>query len=144
MSPPRDLPGIPRGRTRSRPEIDDGERVPERVYEILEGFDDRVGRVEDRMGGLERGQSAVIERLEDIKATDRQALTKLLIGLITTAIVTIGGVVGGMQALKPAEPAPVHGPARSALDVKLDVCRGMAPGPGREECTARVIAETEH
>ncbi len=141
------LPGIPRGRLRSHA---DDEPIPERVYEVLQGFDARVGGLEEAVSALKSlaedsklGQARIVDKLEDIKATDRHALTKMIGGLAGTAILTIGSILGGQQLLKPGAPTPPP-IARSALDVRLDTCRPMPAGPSREECFARVTAETEH
>lgn len=142
MSPGRDLPGYPRQKLRSHAEA---EPIPERVYEVLQGFDTRIGGLEGQMGELKedsrenkRQNAQIISKLEDIKATDRHALTKLVIGFATTAVVTIGGILGGMQAFKApaAAPAPIQ---RSALDVKLDVCRPIQEPGSRAECFSRVF-----
>jgi hypothetical protein len=112
------------------------------VYEILHGFDKRIGGLEDASVENKLANASIINKLEDIKATDRHAFTKLIAALVTTAITVIGGQRLLAPAAVPADTA--HVPARTTLDVKLDVCRPMAPGPSREECFARVTSETEH
>lgn len=136
------------GRQRMRSNAED-EPIPERVYEILRGFDKRVEKVEDTTDRLEHASqkneiqnSQIIKSLEDIKATDRHALTKLAVGLATTALVTIGGVVGGIQATKTTvDHAPVV--QRSALDMALDQCRPIQEAGTRAECFSRVFAEVQ-
>lgn len=126
----RELPGIPR-RHPSKP---DREPHAPDVYEILAGF-------EGRLDGFERGQAELLERVERGFASGKHETIKVIAGVVVAAL----GVIGGQRALTPNPPPEVHNvPTRSALDVRLDLCRPMAPGPSREECFARVTAETDH
>lgn len=130
------MPGYPR-RHPSRP---DPEAHAPDVYEILEGFDGRIGQVEGHVLEIKKGQADTLTELRVMAATDRHATAKLIAGLVATAITVIGGQ--RLLASSAAQPPPPI--TRSALDVRLDMCRPMAPGPSREECFARVMAETEH
>lgn len=139
-------PGIPRGKLRSHA---DAEPIPERVYEVLHAFEKQLVDFDQRIGGLEdhaqEGKLAdaqILSKLAGLEATDRHATTKLISALVITVITTIGGVMGTVAAMRPGAPPPM--PARSALDIRLDTCRPMPPGPSRVECFARVTAETEH
>lgn len=130
----RDL--LPRQRLRSHA---DDESIPERVYEVLQGFDTAISDLKQDARENKQQNAQIIKSLEDIKATDRHALTKLVVGLASTALVTIGGVVGGMQAFK-SSGAPVPPIQRSALDVQLDPCRPIVEPGSRAECFSRVFA----
>lgn len=132
------VPGFPRGRLRSRPEE---EPAPEHVYQILAEHGERIAGIESSQQKFEIGQATMLVKLESIAQTDRHATTKLIIGLVTTAITVIGG-----QRLLAPSPMPTSTPmTRSALDVRLDICRAMAPGsPSREDCVSRVTQDTEH
>jgi len=136
----RELPGIPR-RHPSKP---DREPQAPDVYEILHEHDKRLGGLEGLAQEGKLADAKIIDKLENIEATGTHQLVKQIIALATTAVVTVGGILGGQQLTKPSIPVTTPPPARSALDVKLDLCRPMAPGPGREECFARVTAETDH
>lgn len=133
---PRDVPGVPqRRRLHSQPEL---EPLPERVYELLSGFDTRISGLEQASLENEQQNSRILDKLEDIKATDRHALTKLIVGLATTAIT----VIAGQRLLAPSV-AHVDPPAsRSALDMRLDECRPIHESGSRAECFSRVFEET--
>lgn len=126
-----------RTRLGSKPEIP---HAPD-VYEIL---GEHATEIKELKGLAQEGKLAdakILEKLESLQATGTHQLAKQIVALATTAVVTIGGILGGTAALKSSVPQTPPPPARSALDVKLSVCRGMAPGPSREECTTRVVAE---
>lgn len=125
------VPGYPRRPHPSRPELP---HAPD-VYEVLQGF-------EGRLDGFERGQAELLERVERGFASGKHETVKVIAGVVVAAL----GVIGGQRALAPTAPIPEtrNVPARSALDVKLDLCRPMAPGPSRDECFSRIIAETDH
>jgi len=119
------------------------------VYEILADHAEQIsehgkdlGTLKDLARESKAADATIIAKMEEIKATDRHAFTKLAAALATTAIT----VIGGQRLLAPTPPPPqvTNVPARSKLDVQLDVCRPMAPGPSREECFARVTSETDH
>jgi hypothetical protein len=122
----------------SRPEIP---HSPD-VYEILGEHDRRLEGLEGYAQENKLANATILSEVREIKATDRHATTKMISALVVTVITTIGGVIGTVAAMHPGAPLP--SPARTVLDIKLDTCRPLAPGPSREECFARVIAETDH
>jgi hypothetical protein len=128
-----------RPRFGSRPEV----HAPD-VYEILADHATAIGELKGLASEGKLADAQILSELRDIKATDRHATTKLISALVVTVITTIGGVIGTVAAMRPGASAEIHTPARSALDVRLDQCRPITPGPSREECFARVMAETEH
>lgn len=130
----RDIPGFPRQRLRSHA---DDEPIPERVYEVLQGFDTEIKELKQDSRENKVQNARIIDLVEGLKATDRHALTKLVIGFASTALVTIGGILGGMQAFKASPPPPVI--QRSALDVQLDQCRPILEPGSRAECFSRVF-----
>ena len=86
--------------------------------------------------------ATILQEVREIKATDRHATAKLIGAAITTIVLTVGGILGGTAAIRPSAPVTAPGPTRSALDVKLDVCRSMQPNTtGRTECMVRVASE---
>ena len=142
----RDLPGMPRGRLRSHAE---DEPIPERVYAVLHGFDTRIGGLEEDSqqnkrdnAAIRSDNAAILTVVRNLEATDRHATSKMIAALVVTVITTLAGVIGTIAATRPSAAPPA--PARSALDVRLDTCRPMPSGPSREDCFARVTAETEH
>jgi hypothetical protein len=112
------------------------------VYEILESHEKSIKNLEGLAQDGKLADAQILTKLTGLEATDRHATTKMIAALVVTVITTIGSVVGTIAAMRPnAQPtAPAQ---RSELDKKLDTCRGMAPGPGRSECFARVVAESE-
>ncbi len=143
----REIPGYPR-RHPSRP---DREHHSPDAFEVLHEHDDRIVGVERRLGALEDyaqegklADSKIICKLERIEATDRHATAKLIGAAITSIVLTVGGILGGTAAIRPSVPVTQPGPTRSALDVKLDVCRSMQPNTtARTECMVRVASEPE-
>lgn len=141
MSGPRDTPGYPR-RHPSRPDRDPPQSPD--VYELLHEHDRRLGGLEGLAQENKIANATILSEVREIKATDRHATTKLIGAAISTIVLTVGGILGGQQLAKSTIPVTAPPPARSALDVRLDQCRPIRPGPSREECFARVTAETEH
>jgi hypothetical protein len=112
------------------------------VHEILERHDIAIDELKDFAREGRVADAEILTELRTIKATDRHAFTKIIAALVTTAITVIGGQ--RLLAPSPPLPEPSHVPARSALDVKLDLCRPMPPGPSRVECFERITAEDPH
>lgn len=135
----RDYPGVPRARLRSHAE---DEPIPERVYAVLHGFDERIGGLEEAARANKSDNAAILTVVRNLEATDRHATSKMIAALVVTVITTLAGVLGTIAAMRPGAQPPA--PARSALDIRLDTCRPMPPGLSREDCFARVTAETEH
>lgn len=115
--------------------------APEHVYRILEEHGERIAGIESSQQNFELGQAKMLVKLESIAQTDRHALTKLIVGLATTAITVIAGQ--RLLAPSPAPPVPPV-PARSELDVRLDVCRAIPPGASREGCFATTLERVDH
>lgn len=137
MNPPRRYP--------SRP---DDMPAPESVYQALQEQEDRLGtlaatvedldtRVKDTVRDL---KDEVKDAVREIKASNGNETRKLIAAIAGSAITVLGGVIG-MARLEHHEPPPVI--PRSALDIRLDQCRPMGPGPSREECFNRVVEEVE-
>jgi hypothetical protein len=124
----------------SRPDREPREPHAPDVYEILEGFDERIGGLEADSKDNKRDNASILTKLTNIEATDRHATTKLIAGLATTAILTIGGILGGQQLTKAAP--PVEHPMRSPLDMRFDECRPIHEAASRTECFDRVFAES--
>jgi hypothetical protein len=133
------IPGVPRGRMRSRPDAD---AYSPDAFEILEEHRERLTGLESAVAKIDLGQATILSEVREIKASDRQATAKLIGAAISTIVLTVGGILGGTAALRPSATPPVV-VQRSELDKKLDTCRAMAPGPSRDECRVRVAAEPE-
>lgn len=128
------LPGFPRARLPSRPHADDPEpHIPEAVFHALQSMSGKIEETNLKVATL-------ADTVTKLVASGRTETAKIIAGVVIAAL----GVIGGQRALAPSpSPAPVP-IVRSALDIRLDVCRPMAPGPSREDCFARTVAETDH
>ncbi len=134
---------------RSRP---DAEALPEPVYQALLEHETEIATLSKSVEKLD----GTVEKLEGTVQTLNLAVTSATANakgetnkLIVTVVLAALGLLGGNKAIsvatEPKTPAPVETHVqRSNLDIRLDQCRPMPPGPGRAECYARVTQEVEH
>lgn len=110
------------------------------VYEVLQRHDEDIAELKGLAHEGKVADSQILSKLTNIEATDRHATTKMIAALVVTVITTLGGVIGTIAAMRPGAAPPT--PERSALDVKLDVCRPIHDPGSRSECMARVFDES--
>ncbi len=126
----------------SRPEFREPQ-APD-VWEVLGEHDEAIKELKGLAQKNELTSATILTEVRELRATDRHATAKLIVAAISTIAVTVGSVLGGTALMKPAAPVTQPTVMRSALDVKLDVCRSMQPGSaGRTECMVRVASEPE-
>ena len=138
---------------RRLPSRPDAMPAPESVYQTLHEHEDRLDQIERNVDGLrdavkgarddvKGARDDVKEAVREIKSSNSSETRKMIMAIAVAALTTFGGIFGASRLDRPAAPVAIP---RSALDVNLDECRKLKPGSaGREECTARVLVETDH
>lgn len=144
MIPPRRYPSQP-----------DAMPAPEFVYRALQEHEDRLSALdtlgqshEDRLDGIDTLvkdtardlKDEVKDAVREIKASNGNETRKLIAAIAGSAITMLGGVIGVAKLERPAPPITIP---RSTLDIRLDLCRPLGPGPSREECFDRIVKEVE-
>ncbi len=132
---------------RSRP---DTGPMPDNVYQALHEHEAEIAQLSsavEKLDGTVEKLDGTVQTLNLAVATAQANAKGETNKLIVTVVLAALGLLGGNKLVNPGAPTPApvetHIP-RSTLDIRLDQCRSMPPGPSRAECYTRVTDEVEH
>jgi hypothetical protein len=128
----------------------ESEPMPETVYQALHEHEteiDQLATTVEKLNGSVEKLEGTVATLNVTVATSQANAKGETNKLIVTVVLAALGLLGGNRVINPTPPTPAPVEThvqRSNLDIRLDQCRPMPPGPSRAECYARVTQEVEN